>query len=475
MIGFGLLRSFSVMSAAAVLCGCVATGGLNANKPSIDQVPAQPLAAPEDDFFKLQTSTPESGVKLRRVIGTGLIAEPRLEAYLNDLLTKIRAGMPQPPGPAAKVYLAPDYDLDARSLSGGAIFVSPFFLSQFKTEDELAYLLAHEYAHVVFRHSARSDTSEWVDRIDNLVKTGLAVAGQLNQEVSRAVLWSEAGYHAARTVLLPSWSRAQEEDADLLAADLVIRAGYNVDSAMRFFDILESVEKQHEERRKAERERLAAEAKTDIQAQMMFDFNAMVEDVSREHDMAAKRSVVISNYLERVHPDRPAPVVREAPLRRMLDAGGTKAAIAMSRAAHAIRASAESGGKTGGGEGALGKYAQSAPLLEAKAFAAFKRGDAKTADRLLAAAANDPNHPISVYRQRVNYAVATSNIESAKQAVAASEAAFGESKMMLPSKIQIAHRQNDKTAVTALQLACRTTEYRTLVKLCDAAAEGKSL
>lgn len=475
MIGHGLLRSFSAMIAAATLCGCVATGGLNANKPAIDQLPAQSAAALEDDFFKLQTSTPESGVRLRRVIGTGLIAEPRLEAYLNDLLTKIRSGMPQPPGPDAKVYLAPDYDLEARTLSGGAIFVSPFFLSQFKTEDEVAYLLAHEYAHVVFRHSARSDTGEWVERIDNLVKTGLAVAGQFNQDVSRAVLWSEAGYHAAKTVLLPSWSRAQEEDADLLAADLVIRAGYNVDSAMRFFNILDSVEKQQEERRKAERERLAAEAKTDIQAQMMFDFNSMVEDVSREHDMAAKRGVIIANYLERVHPDRPAPAVREAPLRRILDAAGTRAAIALSRTAHDIRASAEGGGKKSGGDGAVGKYAQSAPLLEAKAFAAFKRGDAKSADRLLAAAANDPNHPISIYRQRVNYAVATSNMEAAKQAVAASETAFGESKMMLPSKIQIARRQNDKNTVSALQLACRTTEYRALVKLCDAAAEGKAL
>lgn len=246
---YGTARRLAAGVALAVLLtGCVTTQ-INLEHKMVEQAPFDDPVASVDDALTLTATTPDSGLRLRRLVGLGSMSAPAVERYLNDVLAKLVKALPRP-GPQAKVYLVPDDALQAETNTGGAIFVSPSLLKYFESEDEIAFLLAHEYGHVVFRHDARSSIADWVDRADNLFKTGLAVWGQMRgDDIGMAVLKSEIIYHAATSILLPSWNREQEEVADLFAVDLMLLAGYNLDSGMGFFEVMKGIDAERERRR----------------------------------------------------------------------------------------------------------------------------------------------------------------------------------------------------------------------------------
>lgn len=135
---------------------------------------------------------------------------------------------------------------NAFALPGGQIFLTRGMLKMGLTDDELAGLLGHEIAHVIEKHGIRTQKRA---RLLNVLGQALVI-GVLANEVSRDRPQSNEGYidpyggtnsSASRVqgaaaaslvtseLLLRSYSREFEDEADATGQRLAARAGYDPD------------------------------------------------------------------------------------------------------------------------------------------------------------------------------------------------------------------------------------------------------
>lgn len=119
-------------------------------------------------------------------------------------------------------------EANAFALPGGFLFVSRALLDLCEfDEDETAFILAHEMAHVLRSHSVnRLLTSEVVQ----LLSRGSPVRGVLQPVLSRLI----------RQLVTQGYSRRQEFEADQAAVRITRVAGYDPEAAIRLFQRLRS-------------------------------------------------------------------------------------------------------------------------------------------------------------------------------------------------------------------------------------------
>ena len=119
--------------------------------------------------------------------------------------------------------------VNAFALPGGYIYVTRGLLALADNEAELAGVLAHEIGHVTARHSA--------ERYGQTVAANIATAGI-------GLLFGGGAetqaFQGISTVMLRSWSRDQEFEADLLGVRYLSRAGFDPAAMAGFLGHLES-------------------------------------------------------------------------------------------------------------------------------------------------------------------------------------------------------------------------------------------
>lgn len=109
-----------------------------------------------------------------------------------------------------------DEMINAFAIAGGHIFITSKMLGWVESEDELAFVLAHEIAHVDDKHSVR--------------KVQKVILGEQ--------YFGEYGLMAANIGLILSQPLGQIDEyaADRLGAALMVKAGYNPRNGLRFFE-----------------------------------------------------------------------------------------------------------------------------------------------------------------------------------------------------------------------------------------------
>lgn len=210
---------------------------------SPDDLPDEPLIATfekaEADYTAIAAGRDRS-LSLFSGSGTGVFRQKILEDYLNAVMDRIRENSPAPEVPVY-VYVHDSDVPNASAIMDGSIFVSTALLKNLQTEDELAGLLAHEFVHVLNQHGKADwwiDAQKQVIAVQSLVFdawTGAAAEDGSNieasdddqQEMDKIALMSEAAQFVSETVIAPSYTRDQEDEADLLAMHLLDAAGYN--------------------------------------------------------------------------------------------------------------------------------------------------------------------------------------------------------------------------------------------------------
>ena len=124
-------------------------------------------------------------------------------------------------------------------------------------EDELAAFMAHEMAHILLGHYQRGLSASYTDKLNNgaaaistvgvvlgnaeLIGSGDQKTIQIGNEKKateqmESLLIGHAILKQTNLVLSASASREQEDHADLLAMDLLARAGYNPEQVSVFLD-----------------------------------------------------------------------------------------------------------------------------------------------------------------------------------------------------------------------------------------------
>lgn len=185
----------------------------------------------------------------------GLVDAPEMLAYLRNILARVTGVYPYEK-PAIEIYIDTSDRGTARATPDAEIYVSLGFLEKVETEGQLAMVLAHEAAHILLNHFSRQDYID-AQRKAVTADAGLAMLGAAiadtdseggnalhsdTQDTSeRAATLQTSSYLINRVsdrVVNNLWSRKQEEQADLLATDLLVKSGYNPRASADLFRLL---------------------------------------------------------------------------------------------------------------------------------------------------------------------------------------------------------------------------------------------
>jgi predicted Zn-dependent protease len=135
-------------------------------------------------------------------------------------------------------HYSADDEVNAFADKGGHIYLHRGLLEHLETETEIAAVMAHEMGHQIAGHYEESKASVLLGAlIGGLIMGGAAAAGgDMTQEQADA----QAGYGMALGARIGriSFSKEQEREADLLAAYVLARAGYDLRAASSAFEIL---------------------------------------------------------------------------------------------------------------------------------------------------------------------------------------------------------------------------------------------
>lgn len=180
-------------------------------------------------------------------------------AYLRGVRDRLLKTSPKPaPATAPKIFLTSDRAYRADVMIDRNILISAGLVRAAETDDEIAFLLAHELAHVLLGHMDDQRTLERSMGQLDVVRRGVDYASQLGQmsidtaasapgeqqdaetAAQAAKLNEEVDEHNRRvaefvdeltdalsSVAKPVWTAAQEDEADLFGMELMLRAGYS--------------------------------------------------------------------------------------------------------------------------------------------------------------------------------------------------------------------------------------------------------
>lgn len=180
-----------------------------------------PLSAAAFGDFTLKDEV-ELGRKFNVLIRSRLplVQDPEVVRYVDDIVQRLVKTMPPRPFPF-RVSVLRDNSLNAFAVPGGYVFVHTGLIMTLEHESELAGVLGHELAHVTQRHIAsRIEKSQWISILSLL---GVLAGAFLGGEGGEAAM---AGSMAASQSLMLDYSRTDENEADQVGMNYLVKAGY---------------------------------------------------------------------------------------------------------------------------------------------------------------------------------------------------------------------------------------------------------
>jgi beta-barrel assembly-enhancing protease len=473
---------------AAALAGCQTAGTSltgAAGKPLIDSVKAVPASS----AVVPASHTPTEALLTQRSASVGVARVQAAEQYLNGLLQKIIDVWPGTKVPA-RVYITPDFSFDGRSTKDGAIFVTTGMLASIESEDEAVALLGHEYTHVALGHHDKSSVEDVQKTVYGLAKIGMGfyagVKGASENDLLRQTLLNEGVLEAGMTALLPLWSRAQEEEADKVGLDLLLKLKY---SDVGMADLLQRIgvwEKEMEERNRrvvktAEELVKVSDPNSTTIPTITFDWNAIFKEAAaaaseigaklrRQHADAEVRLEDLSEYKAAAYPDIDRPAKRTAPYKAMLNKSQVAAFIVDMRKVDKVDEALAAGDVKRAAAlatGVLHGAGRDIPRVQLTAYGVLRTaGQSKAADALMDKMLSASDVLLQAYVQDAKNRLAS----SPHRALARLEEAdklFNSPPQLLPDMVHFAYASGDKTKAAALKLKCTSTGSRDLAAQCD--------
>ena len=172
---------------------------------------------------------------------------PPLQAYLQGIVTKLGKGWPGDL-PALQVKVIDSYGFGPSADPFGNLFVPLGMLDNVQSEDEIAAMLGHEMSHVLLHHHDRRAAFQQQNALLTNVATSVVLATMVantgvdrssgsmkfiskdplgtQKTVGNTVLYTALMNSFSENIWSTAWGRSQEDQADLLGADLMIKAGY---------------------------------------------------------------------------------------------------------------------------------------------------------------------------------------------------------------------------------------------------------
>lgn len=230
-----------------------------------------------------------------------------LEQYAQGVLDKIIAVAPAG-APQAEIVLIGNSGPGAHAAREGVVFLYHSAFEYLRSEDELAFLIAHEYSHVLMQHTPENLFS--VLRPYLLTAADMALGNASDQsDLLRKAGQMYGSDLILRDLLLPNWDRSQERVADYLGLDLMVKAGYQPKGASGYFEVAKEAEDKFGASYQVTRNQLElflqAQFQPKGQDNALFNqfiselgnaVNTVQKELAAKHDDAAERAEEIFAY-----------------------------------------------------------------------------------------------------------------------------------------------------------------------------------
>ncbi len=454
--------------------------------------------APEANVYQDLAAERPVMLAIERSSGVGLVAAPDLNAYVGRILQRIVAASPVP-DLDVRAHVRGEPDFSAHSTPDGSIFVTIGLLQDIQSEDELAAVLAHELAHVLYRHHG----SDWFANSQKMAAQVLSLAdaaqgaakGDGSGKSSKSTrLTALAGQISERVIAPNLWNREQEREADGLGLDLMIAAGYLSSAARTSLERLASYEAEARERAREQMDQLAKATEADMNESIasgdlsqimvgLVESAGKVLDVAAEtaidkigggdHDPAEVRLERLIAYINREHLLAPRPPLTALPWQ----AKTHPTAAVLANYLNAKKAGiALAEGKLGEAE-ALIRTAVGAPT-DAHAFPRMvfsklraEQGNFAKAYRNLEIASGGPEPAFVVYDAMIESHLGAGRKDEAVRLVVEAVQRLGQPPNLYPYQIAVLVEAQEKAKALALFAECKVT-YPDLAPQCDRALGG---
>ena len=171
----------------------------------------------------------------REIEGSGLVYhDPADEARVRRIAERLWKQLPE--GTPHRIGLIRDDTVNAFCLANGKIYLHSGLLARIGSDDVLAFVIAHEYAHYLARHGNEIATKIILAEAGSVLVEHKTTKLETEGKRWRAILLS-AGYAGGSYVgaFLP-FSRKMESEADTLGIRLMAQAGFDPGGAIAFFE-----------------------------------------------------------------------------------------------------------------------------------------------------------------------------------------------------------------------------------------------
>lgn len=208
-------------------------------------------------------------VNENRASNYGLVSIPVMEEYLNKLYKKAKqlADVPDWPG---KVYISSDTSINAHSSAAGNIYINIAVLQSAESEDEMFAVITHEFGHIYLNHQAAYRSKQMTGTAVFFGRAAVAVATKnLGGASWNAGDTLNVAGSLTDNVMIPTWQRSVEEQADRFGVTLSLKGGYSYPAGFKtFLERLALVERKYNLKVAAE-QKAVADQKTakDLQTQ----------------------------------------------------------------------------------------------------------------------------------------------------------------------------------------------------------------
>ena len=166
-----------------------------------------------------------------------LLGNPGVTAYVNAVGKRLAAAAPGADYPY-QFKIVNASDINAFALPGGYMYVNRGLIEAAKSEGYLAGVMAHEMAHVALRHGTNQASKAYLGEMGLGVMSGLL--GR-NSDTTAKAIGAVGGF--GLNALFLKFSRTDEEQADIVGAQMMARAGYDPQDMVGFFEMLRAQQK----------------------------------------------------------------------------------------------------------------------------------------------------------------------------------------------------------------------------------------
>lgn len=180
----------------------------------------------------------------------GVYANPKVQAYVNDVGQKL-AAQSHRPNLSWTFTVLDSTEINAFALPGGYVYITRGIMAYLDSEAELAGVLGHEIGHVCARHGAQRATRQRNAGLGVMAATVLGAVLEAGG-ISRATDLASQVSQTAAAGYIASYSREQESQADELGAEYLSRNQYNPQNMGNVIKVLKNQERFATDMAKAE-------------------------------------------------------------------------------------------------------------------------------------------------------------------------------------------------------------------------------